>query len=74
MALFTSWAGGGKCPACAILPWQAPGSASLLQTLLESQVTGNLAAPRGHACLLGSGAAKSSLQEGSGLGGNVCQL
>lgn len=63
-----------KCPACAILPWQAPDSASLLHTLLESQVTGNLAAPRGQACLLGSGAAKSSLQEGSGLGGNVCQL
>lgn len=62
-----------RCSACEILPQQAPDSASLLQALLESQVTENLAAPRGYPCLLGVGAAKSSLQEGSGLKGNVCR-
>lgn len=43
------------------------------QALLEDQVTGNLAAPRGHPCLLGAGAAKSRLQEGSGLDSDVCR-
>lgn len=46
---------------------------SPLQALLKSQVTGNLAAPRGHPCLLGAGGAKSRLQEGSGLEGSVCR-
>lgn len=46
---------------------------SSLQALLKSQVTGNLAVPRGHPCLLGAGGAKSRLQEGSGLEGNVCR-
>lgn len=41
--------------------------------LLESQRTGSLAAPRGHPCLLGAEGAKSRLQEGSGLEGDVCQ-
>ena len=46
---------------------------SPLQALLESQVTGNLAAPRGHPCLLGAGRAKSRLHAESGLEGDVCR-
>lgn len=44
---------------------------SLLQALFGFQVMGNLAAPRGHPCLLGVGGAKSRLQEGSGLEGDA---
>lgn len=51
-----------------LLPLLSP-----LQALLESQVSGNLAAPRGHPCLLGAGGAQGGLQEGSGLEGSVCR-